>query len=74
MDAAMQFLPLLILSLGLLIPFWRIYRKAGFNPWWSLFVLVPFAFLVLPWVIAFARWPALQRARYAIKSRAKKGK
>lgn len=41
-------------------PFWRIYRRAGLPPWWSLTSLIPLIGLVV--VIALlghARWPNL---------------
>lgn len=39
------------------VPFWRILRRTGFKPAFSLFVLIPGGVLVLLWVVAFAKWP-----------------
>jgi uncharacterized membrane protein YhaH (DUF805 family) len=37
---------------------WRIARKAGYHGAWALLMLVPIVNLVLPYVFAFAEWPA----------------
>jgi hypothetical protein len=49
----------LLLSLLLIIPTWRICRRAGFSGALSLFHLLPVIgmFIVMA-VLAFARWPA----------------
>ncbi|HMK22495.1 MAG TPA: hypothetical protein VK466_09190 [Terriglobales bacterium] len=52
------FLPLLFLFL----PLWFFSRgiaKAGFSPWWALLGVVPLVNLVMLWVFAYAKWPAL---------------
>ena len=41
------------------IPFWKICSKAGFPGALALLMLVPMANIVLPFYIAFAKWPAL---------------
>ncbi len=39
-------------------PLYRIFRRAGLNPWPVAFVLVPvFGFAVVGSVLAFKRWP-----------------
>ena len=55
---------LLISGLGALltvIPFWKICSKAGFPGAISLLMLVPLANVVLPFYVAFAQWPALEK-------------
>ena len=50
--------PILIL-IGLaivIVPTWFVCKKAGFSPWLSLLVVVPFGGLVLLYVLAFADW------------------
>ncbi len=42
------------------IPFWKICAKAGFPAPLSLLMLVPVANVILPFYIAFAKWPALR--------------
>lgn len=42
-----------------LVFFSRAVSKAGFSPWWTLFALVPIANVIMLWVFAYAKWPAL---------------
>jgi hypothetical protein len=37
----------------------RILRKAGFDCWWVLVLLVPTVDIVMIWFFAFIRWPTL---------------
>ncbi len=55
-------LPVLLVLFGVL-PFWFICKKAGFSPWLSLLMLIPFGNLLLPFLIAFMNWPALERSK-----------
>ena len=56
-DLLVQFIPLIILSVLLAVPFVRILRRAGRSGWWVLLLFIPaVGWLVLPWVIAFMRW------------------
>ena len=51
---------LLIAGVGIAIffvlPFWYICKKAGFSPWLSLIVLLPFGLIILPFIMAFRPW------------------
>jgi len=50
----------LLFSLLSLWPCWRILRRAGWQPLWSLLVLVPVVGLLLVLVVlAHAHWPVL---------------
>jgi hypothetical protein len=40
-----------------IVPSWRILRRAGLSPWWSLFSLVPLGTIPVLWIIAYRRWP-----------------
>jgi hypothetical protein len=56
----------LIIATLVIIPAWRILRKAGFIPALSLVLIVP----ILGWfcvtiVLAFVQWPALTRRTHA---------
>ena len=56
----------LIIATLVIIPAWRILRKAGFIPALSLVLIVP----LLGWfcvtiVLAFVPWPALKRGTHA---------
>lgn len=41
------------------LPFWKIFSKAGFSGWLSLLMFIPLANLIMIWYLAFAKWPAL---------------
>jgi len=50
-----------LLLLGWLIvvlPFWRIFSKAGYPGWYSLSQLVPILNVVALFYLAFAEWPS----------------
>jgi hypothetical protein len=40
----------------LLIPYWFIWKKAGFSPWFSLFMFIPLLNLIMLYVLAFSEW------------------
>jgi hypothetical protein len=54
----MVFVPL---SLIVVLPFWQIFKKAGFPAALSLLMLVPCVSLVVLFIVAFSEWPALRR-------------
>lgn len=56
--AVMPFLILIGLAI-VLIPTWFVCKKAGFSPWLSLLVIVPFGGLILLYVLAFAEWKVI---------------
>lgn len=39
-----------------LIPYWKIFSKAGFSGWMSILMLVPLLNLVVLYVVAFSNW------------------
>ena len=43
------------------IPFFRIFQRTGRSGWWALLMVIPLINLVVLWIIAFARWPAVDR-------------
>lgn len=47
----------------LVVPTWRILRRAGFNGAWALLMLVPVVGLLVPWVVSFIKWPTDREAR-----------
>jgi uncharacterized membrane protein YhaH (DUF805 family) len=52
-----QLVPMFFFTVVLVVPFFRILRRAGRSGWWVLILLFPgFGWLILPWVIAFMRW------------------
>ena len=58
MDPSTSIAVTLGFSLLLVYPFWRIYRRAGLNPWFSLLVLLPLVGLPgAAAILAFQTWP-----------------
>jgi predicted PurR-regulated permease PerM len=43
------------------VPFIRIFQKAGHSGWWAILMLIPIVNIIVLWVFAFSRWPALER-------------
>lgn len=56
-DTGGQLLWMLIAAAVIVIPFWRICKKAGYSGWLSLLILFPIVNLGLLYFLAFARWP-----------------
>jgi hypothetical protein len=50
----------------MIVPLWQICKKAGFSPWLSLLVLVPFGALILLYVLAFAQWRVAPLPQYGV--------
>ena len=65
LTAMMAILPVLILIGALLwiLPFWFIFRKAGFSPWLSLLLFVPLVNLVMIYILAFSEWKVVPLAQ-----------
>ena len=57
----MMFLWYLIVSLIILVPFWKIFQKAGFSGALAILMLVPIANIIMIFFLAFAEWPAVRR-------------
>lgn len=60
-SAGVVLLQLIFFLIGLaiiVIPFWKIYSKAGFSKWLSLLMIVPLINLIVLYVVAFSAWPA----------------
>lgn len=56
--AVLQLLIFVITVAIVIIPFWKIYAKAGFSKWLSLLMIVPLVNLIVLYVVAFSTWPA----------------
>lgn len=51
------FVSILFLAAFLLPPFWKIYSRAGLNPYLSLTVLIPFfGFIIAGLILAVSDW------------------
>ncbi len=50
---------MLIVIIGLLfiLPYWKIFSKAGFSGWLSLTLIVPILNIIMLFYLAFAEWP-----------------
>jgi hypothetical protein len=43
--------------------FGNIAKKAGFTRWFGLLVLVPLVNILVIWIFAFAKWPAVDESQ-----------
>jgi hypothetical protein len=59
---AIFLIPCLILIVILMIPYWFIWKKAGFAPWLSLLMLIPMLNLIMLYVLAFSDWKVVPLA------------
>ena len=46
-----------LIAIIFVVPFWKIFEKAGFTPALSLLMLIPIVNLVMIYYLAFAKWP-----------------
>ena len=55
---------LLAIVLGILlkvVPYWFIFKKAGYHPALSVIMVVPFGDIIMRFFLAFSDWPALKK-------------
>ena len=52
-------LSLLVAALIVIIPYWKIFGKAGFPRIFGLFMIIPLVNLILIYVLAFSQWRIL---------------
>ena len=45
------------------IPIARILRRIGYSRWWTIVYFIPFVNIVGIWILAYSRWPAVDRTR-----------
>jgi hypothetical protein len=51
----------LIVTILIVVPLWRICRRAGFHPALSLIAIIPLLrFIIVASVLGFATWPTLK--------------
>jgi hypothetical protein len=58
--AFLGLLPLAILVVALVVPYWKIWSRTGHSGAWGLLMLIPLANIISLWVLAFKEWPALR--------------
>lgn len=46
----------LVMAALVVVPFWRIFAKAGFSSWLSLLMLVPVVNIIALYYLAFSDW------------------
>ncbi len=66
-DEGFAFEGLFFLLLGILfivIPFWRIFSKAGYSGWLSILMIFPLVNIIVLYFLAFAKWPILKKTVY----------
>ncbi|MBI3111525.1 MAG: hypothetical protein HYZ01_08140 [Ignavibacteriales bacterium] len=49
-------------ALFTVVPFWFIFRKAGFHPALSLLMMVPVVSVVMTFFLALVEWPSLKKS------------
>jgi uncharacterized membrane protein YhaH (DUF805 family) len=64
-DAFLGFATIAVLVAITVVPFVRIFQKAGRTGWWAALMLIPIVnilvLILVLWIFAFSRWPALDR-------------
>jgi hypothetical protein len=58
-----ELLLLVIIGLFVILPYWKIFSKAGFSGWWSLTLIIPILNFVILFYLAFAEWPVHRELR-----------
>lgn len=53
-------LMMLVFAALIIVPFWFIFRKAGYSQWLGLLMVVPIVNLVMLYFLAFSDWPRLR--------------
>ena len=48
---------IVISGLFVILPYWKIFSKAGFSGWLSLTLIVPILNIIMLFYLAFAEWP-----------------
>jgi hypothetical protein len=56
----------LIASVILVIPYWFIFKKAGFSPWLAVLMFVPLANIIILYVVAFSDWKVVPVPPYSV--------
>ena len=54
---------LLVILAITILPFWKIFSKAGYSGAWSLLMLVPLVNVLAIWIFAFSDWPVRRALR-----------
>jgi Zn-dependent protease with chaperone function len=52
-----------VISILVIIPYWFIFKKAGFSPFLALLMFIPLINIVMLYVLAFSRWNVVPAAQ-----------
>jgi len=52
-----HWLIVIVVAVAWIVPFWRIFPRAGWSRWASLLMVISPLNIILLWVLAFKRWP-----------------
>ena len=50
---------MLIVGLIIVLPFWKIFKRTGLEPWLAILMILPVVNLVLVYYLAFTDWPGM---------------
>ncbi len=64
----LEFIVMLVCAAIIIIPFWKIFSKAGYNAALSLPMLIPVVGIVLLFFLAFSEWPIEKKLRQEMSS------
>ncbi len=56
----------LVATVVSIIPYWFIFKKAGFSPWLTVLMFVPLANLIILYVVAFSEWKVAPIPPYSV--------
>jgi hypothetical protein len=56
----------MIATVVLVIPYWFIFKKAGFSPWLAVLMFVPLANVIILYVVAFSQWKVVRIPPYSV--------
>jgi hypothetical protein len=56
----------LIFTVAMVVPYWFIFKKAGFSPWLSVLMFVPLANIIILYVVAFSPWKVIPVPPYSV--------
>ena len=52
-----HFLVIAVVAVVLIVPFWKIFPRAGWSAPLALLMIVPVLNWILLWILAFKKWP-----------------
>ena len=58
-----HWLTMLLVAVVIVLPFWKIFAKAGYSGWFGLLMIVPVVNLIALYMLAFSDWPSLKHAQ-----------